>query len=201
MTRGWRARLCPRCPIMEEAEWSYWRTPTCRDKSTDFAPSCNVRSLPFTRASPLRTRSSRASSRRCTRVGVPRIIHVRAATEFVEHAVDRGESRTRELNVIGRWLQTTLLERCSARARLIPRVAKSRVPTCIYVLCRYDYLDCAAISLHLYRDTLNLVGKFSFVARSFFRRFELKVSWVTISKCVIGSTWFFFFNGRNEKNS
>lgn len=76
-----------------------------------------------------------------------RIIHVRATTEFVGHAVDRGESRTRGLNVIGRWLRT-MLERCSARARLIPRVAKSRTPTYIYVLCRYDYLDCAAISLH-----------------------------------------------------
>ena len=77
-----------------------------------------------------------------------RIIHVRATTEFVGHAVDRGESRTRGLNVIGRWLQTMLLECCSAKARPISRVAKLRVPTYIYALCRYDYRDYAAISLH-----------------------------------------------------
>lgn len=91
-------------------------------------------------------------ARRCTR-----IIHVRATTEFVGHAVDRGESRTRGLNVIGRWLQTMLLERSSARARLIPRIARLRVPTYIYVLCRYDYLCRYQFVLHLYYDILNLV--------------------------------------------
>lgn len=147
---------------MEEAKRSYWRTPTCKDKSTRLRPVLrDDRSLPFTCASPLRTRSLRVSSRRCTRVGV-RALFTRATTEFVGHAVDRGESCTRGLNVIGRWLQTTLLERCSTRPRLIPRVTKSRIPTYIHVLCRYDYLDRAAISLHyiifIFIYTLNLVG-------------------------------------------
>lgn len=122
--------------------------PRAKTSPPDFAPSCDDRSLPFTRASPLRTRSSRVSSRRCTARRRTRIIHVRATTEFVGHAVDRGESRTRGLNVIGRWLQTMLLEHCSTRARPISRVAKLRVPTYIYALCRYDYCDHAAITLY-----------------------------------------------------
>lgn len=149
MTRGWRARLCPRCSIMEEAEWSYWRTPTCKDKSTDFGPSRKVRSLPFTRASPLRTRVVAAvHARRRTR-----IIHVRATTEFVGHAVDRGESRARGLNVIGRWLRTMLLDRCSARARLIPRVSHWIENTDIH-LCTMPLRWSLSLSLCRYQFTL-----------------------------------------------
>lgn len=119
----------------------------------DCAPSCTTIVLFLSRA-PVHYARVPSARRRGAAVHARRrmhIIHVRATTEFVGHAVDRGESRTRGLNVIGRWLQTMLLEHCSAGPRLIPRVAKSRIPTYIHVLCRYDYLDRAAISLHYIR--------------------------------------------------